>query len=70
MRNIRMSIDGDDLIIRVSMSQEFGESRTGRSIIVASTDGSAGLPFSDAPDIKVNMTCYKANPDQNRGPRW
>jgi len=34
-----MKVDGDRLVITIDLSKEFGESKTGKSITIASTDG-------------------------------
>ena len=39
MKNVQMTVDKHTLIIRVDLSKDFGPSRTGKTIIVASTEG-------------------------------
>ena len=40
MKNVEMTLDGNTLTIKVDLSKEFGPSSSGRTIIVASTEGS------------------------------
>jgi len=43
VKNIEMTIEGDILTIKVDLSQRFGKSSSGKSVIVASTEGTS--PF-------------------------
>jgi len=36
MKNVDMTVEGDRLVITVDLSQEFGVSKTGKSITIAS----------------------------------
>ena len=38
MKNIEMSVEGDTLIIKVDLTKDFGPSKSGKTIIVASTE--------------------------------
>ena len=61
MRNIEMKLEGDSLLIQIDLSKEYGTSRSGRTIIVASTEGSVPIPFPDVPDgLSLNATLYKS----------
>jgi hypothetical protein len=39
MKNVEMSLDGNILTIKVDVSKEFGLSSTGKTIIIASSEG-------------------------------
>jgi hypothetical protein len=41
MKNVDMTIEGDTLIIKVDLSKDFGPSKSGKTVIVASTEGNA-----------------------------
>lgn len=41
MKNVDMQLDGDTLVIRVDLTKDFGESKSGKSITIASTEGMA-----------------------------
>ncbi len=56
MKNVEFSVVGDILTIRVDLSQEFGRSGSGKSVIIASTEGNAVLPDRDE---RVGLNVYK-----------
>lgn len=58
MKNIEMSLDGTILTMKVDISKEFGASKSGKSITIASTEGNVSVP--DAVDIKVGLNVYKS----------
>lgn len=51
-----MTVEGDILIIKVDLSQRFGKSSSGKSIIIASTEGNQAIPGKD--DIKIGLNIY------------
>ncbi|MGB6066753.1 MAG: hypothetical protein WBG50_18265 [Desulfomonilaceae bacterium] len=44
MKNVDMAVEGDNLTITVDLSKEFGPSKSGKTIIVASTEGNKTIP--------------------------
>lgn len=56
MKNVEMSIDGSVLTIRVDLSKEFGPSSTGKTIIIASTEGNVTVPNRQE---KVGLNVYR-----------
>jgi hypothetical protein len=56
MKNIEMLVEGNMLTIRVDLSQRFGKSSSGKSTIIASTEGNQSVP-GDA-DIKIGLNVY------------
>jgi hypothetical protein len=56
MKNVQMSIEGNMLTIRVDLSKEFGPSSSGKTIIVASTEGSVTVPDREE---KIGLNVYK-----------
>ena len=44
MKNVELSINGNILSIKVDLTQEFGPSSSGKTIIIASTEGNFQLP--------------------------
>ena len=44
MTNVEMTVEGDTLIIKVDLSKDFGQSKSGKTIIVASTEGNVSVP--------------------------
>ena len=56
MKNIQMSVEGNILTIKVDLSKEFGPSSSGKTIIVASTEGSITVPQRQE---KIGLNVYK-----------
>jgi len=56
MKNVEMKIEGNILIIRVDLSKEFGPSSSGKTTIIASTEGNVSLPERDE---KVGLNVYR-----------
>src|SRR5512137_34830 len=44
MKNVEMSVSGNILTITVDLTKEFGPSSSGKTIIIASTEGNFRLP--------------------------
>ena len=44
MKNVKLSVNGNTLTITVDLTQEFGPSSSGKTIIIASTEGNSPLP--------------------------
>jgi hypothetical protein len=57
MKNVELSIDGRILTIKVDLTKEFGPSASGKSLIVATTEGNMSLPGEDG--MKVGVNVYK-----------
>lgn len=57
MKNVEMKIDGNILTITVDLSQEFGPSSSGKTIIIASTEGNISVPGAE--DKKVGLNVYR-----------
>jgi hypothetical protein len=56
MKNVEMKIDGTTLTITVDLTKEFGPSASGKTIIIASTEGN--VPVLDR-DEKIGLNIYK-----------
>ena len=56
MKNVEMSIAGNILTIRVDLSKEFGPSTSGKTIIIASTEGNVSVPEREE---KVGLNVYR-----------
>lgn len=59
MKNVKMSVDGNKLTIEVDLSQNFGLSSSGKSIVIASTEGNKAILGTE--DIKIGLNVYKPN---------
>jgi hypothetical protein len=56
MKNVQMSVVGDILTITVDLTKEFGPSSSGKTIIIASTEGNTTIPDREE---KVGLNVYK-----------
>lgn len=56
MKNIEMTTEGNILTIKVDLSQRFGKSSSGKSTIVASTEGNQVVPGNE--EIKIGLNVY------------
>lgn len=59
MKNIDMQIEGDILILKIDLSKDFGDSRSGKTIMVATTEGNQTVPGHDDMKMGVNLFRYK-----------
>jgi hypothetical protein len=57
MKNVEMSLEGNTLTIKVDISKEFGLSSSGKTIIIASSEGNQSIP--DKSDIKIGINVYR-----------
>jgi len=56
VKNIEMTIEDNILTIKVDLNQRFGKSSSGKSTIVASTEGNQSLPGQE--EIKIGLNVY------------
>ena|SRR3989338_10317491 len=57
MKNIDMQVQGDILTIKVDLKKEFGPSASGKTTIIASTEGNITVPEHES--IKIGINVYK-----------
>ena len=57
MKNVEMTIEGNILTIKVDLNQDFGPSSSGKTIIIASTEGNVSVP--DNEEKKIGLNVYK-----------
>jgi hypothetical protein len=58
MQNVAMRVDGDKLVIEVDLSKEIGPSSSGKTILIASTEGNANVPGHEG--VKLGLNVYRA----------
>ncbi len=56
MKNVQMAVEGNILTIKVDLLKEFGPSSSGKTIIIASTEGSVSIPDREE---KVGLNVYR-----------
>ncbi len=57
MKNVEMKLEGNILTITVDVTKEFGKSSSGKSIVIASTEGNISIP--DKEEIKIGLNIYR-----------
>jgi hypothetical protein len=60
MKNVELKMEGNILTIKVDMSKEYGPSSSGKTIIIASTEGNVSVPERDE---KIGLNVYKKKPN-------
>ncbi len=56
MKNVEMRVAGDLLTVLIDLSKEFGASKSGKTIIVASSEGNKSVPGRDE---KIGLNVYR-----------
>ena len=57
MKNIKMEVKGDTLVITVDLKQNLGTSGSGKSTLIATTNGNASIPGKDG--VMMGLNVYK-----------
>lgn len=57
MKNVEMKLEENILTIKVDLTKEFGPSASGKTIIIASTEGNISVPDRD--NIKIGLNVYR-----------
>ena len=57
MKNVELKIEHGKLTIAVDLAKEIGPSSSGKSIIIATTEGNVDVP--GAPDVKFGLNVYR-----------
>ena len=58
MQNVEMKVEGSELIIKVDLSKDFGRSKSGKTIIIASSLGNQKIDGPDG-DVVIGINVYK-----------
>ena len=59
LKNVDMTVEGNILTIKVDLGKEFGPSSSGKTIIIASTEGNVSVADRDE---KVGLNVYRKKP--------
>ncbi len=62
MKNVEIQVEGSILTLRVDLSKEFGPSSSGKTTIVASTEGNVSVPDHE---VKVGLNVYRPRPSRD-----
>lgn len=58
MKNVDLSVSGDTLHIKINLKAQTTPSSSGKSEVIASTEGNISVP--GFPEVKLGLNCYKA----------
>ena len=58
MKNIETSVEDNVLTIKIDMSKNFGPSKSGKTIIIASSEGNISIPGNE--EVKMGLNVYKS----------
>jgi hypothetical protein len=56
MKNVDITVEGTILTVKVDLSKEFGPSASGKTIIIASTEGNVTIPDREE---KIGLNVYR-----------
>ena len=56
MKNVELNVEGNILTITVDLTKDFGPSSSGKSIIVASSEGNYAIPGREE---KIGLNVYR-----------
>ena len=58
MKNMIMEVKDNKLTITIDLTEEQGMSKSGKSMVIATTSGNVSIPEND--DIKIGLNIYKS----------
>jgi hypothetical protein len=59
MKNIKMENKANKLVLEIDLTKNFGRSKSGKSIIIGTTEGNLSVPGVE--NIKIGVNCYKVD---------
>lgn len=57
MKNVEMKVADNKLIIEVDLSQDLGPSKSGKTTMIATTEGNTTVPGNE--DMKIGLNVFK-----------
>lgn len=57
-RNVTVAIEGDTIVVRMSASAEGTDSKSGKSTVIATTNGNVRVPGTD---MNIGLNLYRPN---------
>ena len=57
MKNVEMKVKNNKLTIEIDLTKDYGESKSGKSLTVATTGGNQSVPEHE--DIKIGINVFK-----------
>ena len=62
MKNVEMKVENNVLTITVDLTKEFGPSASGKTLIIATTEGNVSIPNDE--EKKIGLNIYKKPPNK------
>lgn len=59
MKNVNATISGNTLTITIDLTKEFGPSKSGKTIVIASTEGNKALTHPGTGEVMLGLNLYK-----------
>ena len=56
MKNVEMTVEGNMLTIKVDLTKSFGPSSSGKTLIIATTEGNINVPEREE---KIGLNVYR-----------
>jgi hypothetical protein len=57
MQNVAVKVEGNKLVIEVDLTKELGPSSSGKTILIASSEGNANVPGHEG--MKFGLNVYR-----------
>jgi hypothetical protein len=57
MKNVAMHVEHGKLVVTIDLAQDLGPSSSGKSVMIATTEGNVEVP--GAPDVKIGLNVYR-----------
>lgn len=57
-KNVQISVEGNIATITVDLSKDFGASKSGKTVVIASTEGNISIPGNEGTKIGLNVYKY------------
>ena len=57
MDNVQIEVNDNKAVITIDLSKDFGPSKSGKTIVVATTRGNVPIPGAET--VRIGINCYK-----------
>ena len=65
MDNIQIELKDNKAVITIDLGKDFGPSKSGKTIVVATTRGNVPIPIPGSETIRLGLNCYRY-PEENK----
>lgn len=57
--NVHAEIKGNKLTLEIDLTKDFGKSKSGKTVSIASTKGNVRLQTDKGKEVVIGVNCYK-----------